>query len=105
MGNGQNAQALLGKILRIDVNGSSGGRAYAIPPDNPFATGGGAPEIFAYGFRIPVAPRLIPSPERLFAGDGGQDSFEEVDIVQKGANYGWNVMEGLTVSRRPRAAT
>jgi glucose/arabinose dehydrogenase len=94
LGNGQNTQALLGKILRIDVNGSSGGRAYAIPPDNPFATGGGAPEIFAYGFRNPWRYSFDSATGTLYAGDVGQASFEEVDIVQKGANYGWNVMEG-----------
>ncbi len=94
MGNGQNLQALLGKILRIDVNGSSGGRPYAIPPDNPFATGGGAPEIFAYGFRNPWRFSFDSATGTLFAGDVGESSFEEVDIVQKGANYGWNIMEG-----------
>lgn len=94
LGNGQNLQTLLGKILRIDVNATSAGRAYAIPPDNPFATGGGAPEIFAYGFRNPWRFSFDSATGTLFAGDVGQDSFEEVDIVQKGANYGWNIMEG-----------
>ena len=94
MGNGQNLQALLGKILRIDVNGSSGGRPYAIPPDNPFAAGGGAAEIFAYGFRNPWRFSFDSATGTLYAGDVGQASFEEVDIVQKGANYGWNIMEG-----------
>jgi glucose/arabinose dehydrogenase len=94
MGNGQNLQPLLGKILRIDVNGSSGGRAYAIPADNPFATGGGAPEILAYGFRNPWRFSFDSVAGTLFAGDVGQDSFEEVDIVQKGGNYGWNIVEG-----------
>jgi glucose/arabinose dehydrogenase len=94
LGNGQNRQVLLGKILRIDVSSSSGGRQYAIPADNPFANGGGAPEIFAYGFRNPWRFSFDSATGTLFAGDVGQDSFEEVDIVQKGANYGWNVMEG-----------
>ncbi|MBZ5629452.1 MAG: PQQ-dependent sugar dehydrogenase [Acidobacteriia bacterium] len=94
LGNGQNTQTLLGKILRIDVNAATAGRAYAIPPDNPFAAGGGAPEIFAYGFRNPWRFSFDSATGTLFAGDVGQDSFEEVDIVQKGANYGWNIMEG-----------
>ena len=94
LGNAQNVQVLLGKILRIDVNGSSGGRPYAIPPDNPFAAAGGAPEIFAFGFRNPWRFSFDSATGTLFAGDVGQSSFEEVDIVQKGANYGWNVMEG-----------
>ena len=93
-GNGQNTQVLLGKILRIDVNSSSGGRQYAIPPENPFANGGGAPEVFAYGFRNPWRFSFDSATGTLFAGDVGESSFEEVDIVQKGANYGWNVMEG-----------
>jgi glucose/arabinose dehydrogenase len=94
LGNGQNTQALLGKILRIDVNSSTGGRPYGIPADNPFANSGGAPEVFAYGFRNPWRFSFDTTNGTLFAGDVGQDSFEEVDSVQKGLNYGWNVMEG-----------
>ena len=94
-GNGQNVNTLLGKILRIDVDHTSAGRRYAIPGDNPFASGGGSPEIWAYGFRNPWRFSFDPSSSRLFVGDVGQDKFEEVDIVQKGANYGWNTMEGL----------
>jgi glucose/arabinose dehydrogenase len=94
LGNGQNKQALLGKILRVDVNSSTGGLPYGIPADNPFANSGGAPEVFAYGFRNPWRFSFDTAGGTLFAGDVGQDSFEEVDIVQKGLNYGWNTMEG-----------
>jgi glucose/arabinose dehydrogenase len=101
MGNGQNLQTLLGKILRIDVNSASSGRAYAIPSDNPFAAGGGLPEIFAYGFRNPWRFSFDSANGTLFVGDVGQASFEEVDIVQKGGNYGWNVMEGSHCFKPP----
>ncbi|HKV94238.1 MAG TPA: PQQ-dependent sugar dehydrogenase [Candidatus Angelobacter sp.] len=92
-GHGQNTQILLGKIMRIDVNSISPGKQYAIPPDNPFVAGGGLPEIYAFGFRNPWRFSFDPN-GRLFVADVGQDSFEEVDIVQKGGNYGWNIMEG-----------
>lgn len=94
-GNGQNTQTLLGKMMRIDVNNTSPGLQYAIPPDNPFVAGGGMPEIYAFGFRNPWRFSFDRATGRLFAGDVGQDNFEEVDIVQKGGNYGWNVMEGM----------
>ena len=94
LGNGQNTQVLLGKMLRIDVDHTSTGKQYAIPPDNPFASAGGLPEIWAYGFRNPWRFSFDPATSRLFVADVGQDAFEEVDIVTKGANYGWNVMEG-----------
>jgi glucose/arabinose dehydrogenase len=94
LGHGQNTQILLGKMMRIDVNSTSPGKQYAIPPDNPFVAGGGLPEIYAFGFRNPWRFSFDRPTGRLFVADVGQDSFEEVDIVQKGGNYGWNIMEG-----------
>lgn len=93
--NGQDLQVLLGKILRIDVDGSfAPGKQYAIPADNPFAAGGGLPEIWAYGFRNPWRFSFDRGTGRLFAGDVGPSSFEEVDLIVGGGNFGWNIMEG-----------
>jgi len=94
-GNGQSLTTLLGKMLRIDVDHTSTGRQYAIPIDNPFAGGGGLPEIWAYGFRNPWRFSFDVSTNRLIVGDVGQEHFEEVDIVERGGNFGWNTMEGL----------
>jgi glucose/arabinose dehydrogenase len=94
-GNGQNTQTLLGKMMRIDVNTTSPGLQYGIPSDNPFVGGGGLPEIYAVGFRNPWRFSFDRPTGRLLVGDVGQDKFEEVDIVQKGGNYGWNTMEGM----------
>jgi len=90
-GNGQNKATLLGSILRIDV---SQGSSYTSPPDNPFAKGGGRPEIFAWGLRNPWKFSFAPD-GKLWVGDVGQNRFEEVHIVEKGKNYGWNTMEGM----------
>ena len=91
-GNGQNTSILLGKILRIDVNNASA--AYGIPADNPFVgVAGFRPEIWAFGFRNPW--RISFDDEgRLFVSDAGQNLWEEVDVVNKGGNYGWNIREG-----------
>jgi glucose/arabinose dehydrogenase len=94
-GHGQNTQTLLGKLIRIDVNAAGPGLQYGIPPDNPFVAGGGLPEIWAFGFRNPWRFSFDRPSGRLFLADVGQDMFEEVDMVQKGGNYGWNIMEGL----------
>ena len=94
-GHGQDTNILLGKMMRIDVNSTSPGLPYAIPADNPFVNGGGLPEIFATGFRNPWRFSFDVSTRRLFVADVGQDKFEEIDIVQKGGNYGWNIMEGM----------
>jgi glucose/arabinose dehydrogenase len=89
----QNPQELLGKILRIDVDG--GGQPYGIPADNPFASGGqGRPEIYALGFRNPWRFSFDRRTGQLYAGDVGQTAFEEIDVVRRGANYGWRIMEG-----------
>src|SRR5438067_809363 len=94
-GNGQNLQTLLGKMLRIDVDHTSPGLPYAIPSDNPFLNGTDRGEIWAYGFRNPWRFSFDPADGRLFVGDVGQDKYEEIDIAQKGGNFGWNIMEGL----------
>lgn len=91
--NGQNTQTLLGKMMRINVDATSPGLQYSIPPDNPFVGGGGLPEIYAVGFRNPYRFSFDQPTSRLFVGDVGQESFEEIDIVQKGGNYGWSIME------------
>lgn len=95
-GNGQNRSVLLGKILRIDVDNASEGMNYGIPVDNPFVgnTLGYREEIHAYGLRNPWRFSFDPSTTRLWAADVGQNRVEEIDIVEKGENYGWNIMEG-----------
>jgi glucose/arabinose dehydrogenase len=94
--NGQNLNALLGKILRIDIDAlPAAGKNYAIPSDNPFAAGGGAPEIYASGFRNPWRWSFDRDTGRLWLGDVGQSAWEEVDIVTRGGNYGWRVCEGV----------
>jgi glucose/arabinose dehydrogenase len=95
LGNAQNLRTLLGKMLRIDVDHTSGALPYAIPADNPFVAGAGLPEIWAYGLRNPFRFSFDTATGRLFAGDDGENLFEEIDILQKGGNFGWNVMEGL----------
>jgi glucose/arabinose dehydrogenase len=91
-GNGQNLATLLGKLLRIDIDS---GTPYVIPPDNPFVNDPPAlGEIWAYGLRNPWRFSFDRVTHRLFAGDVGQDNYEEVDIITKGRNYGWNIMEG-----------
>jgi glucose/arabinose dehydrogenase len=95
-GNGQNLGVLLGKVLRIDVNGEP----YAVPPDNPFKGQPNArPEIWAYGLRNPWRFSFDRKTGDLYIADVGQDTYEEVDFQpvgsQGGVNYGWSLMEGL----------
>jgi len=104
LGNGQNLQTILGNILRIaplspdltpysrhpvSVNG-----AYRIPWDNYFVGIDGIDEIYAYGFRNPYRFSFDKLSGMLIVGDVGQDNVEEIDIVRKGRNYGWNIKEG-----------
>jgi glucose/arabinose dehydrogenase len=107
-GNGQNRLTLLGKILRIDVDGTPAPiRGYAIPQDNPYAAGGiapgeGLPEIWAYGFRNPWRFSFDPDAGDLYIGDVGQGAWEEIDRQpadsRGGENYGWDLFEGTHCS-------
>ncbi len=101
--NGQSLNILLGKILRIDVDNPSGTNAYGIPPGNPFAgnTSGFREEIYAYGLRNPWRFSFDPETGWLWVADVGQERYEEIDIVEKGKNYGWNIMEGLHCFKPP----
>lgn len=95
---GQNVNSLLGAMLRIDVDGvPAAGKNYAIPGDNPFAGGGGAPEIYAWGLRNPWRWSFDRATGRMWLGDVGQGAWEEVDIIERGGNYGWNLCEGAHV--------
>ncbi|NXV16156.1 HIPL1 protein, partial [Cepphus grylle] len=103
-GNAQNKSTLLGKVLRIDVNNNDRGPLYRIPPDNPFLNDPKArPEVYAYGVRNMWRcsfdrgePQTKEGKGRLFCGDVGQNKYEEIDIVEKGKNYGWRAREGFS---------
>lgn len=95
LGNAQNTNTLLGKLLRIDFSEAGG---YGIPADNPYAGGGGAPEVWVYGLRNPWRFSFDRLTGDLFIGDVGQGSWEEIDYLPAGspggANFGWNYREG-----------
>jgi len=104
-GNGQNPDTLLGKILRIEVEGDP----YAIPPDNPFVDGGGAPEALLIGLRNPWRFSFDRATGLLWIGDVGQNAAEEIDrvdpVADAGANFGWNVMEASQCFAQSNCAT
>jgi hypothetical protein len=103
-GNGQSKNTVLGKILRIDplapalTPGSSDAVSvngkYRVPATNPFVGAAGLDEIFAFGFRNPFRFSFDPGPDDLIVGDVGQNFVEEIDIVERGQNFGWNRKEG-----------
>ena len=96
-GNGQNPDALLGKILRLDIDGATGDAGYAIPPDNPFVDRDGADEAWHLGLRNPWRVSFDRATGDLWIGDVGQGAWEEIDVARAGVgglNFGWNIMEG-----------
>lgn len=101
-GNGQDiTRNLLGSIIRIDVRNATKERPYTAPPDNPFASGAGGArkETWAYGLRNPWRFSFDRETGGMWAGDVGQNAREEIDLIEKGRNYGWNVMEGVSCYR------
>ena len=94
LNSGQDLETLLGAMLRVDVSEASEERPYAIPPDNPFVNEDARPEIWAYGLRNPWRFSFDRETGELWAGDVGQNNWEEVDLLRAGGNYGWNRMEG-----------
>ncbi|MGC3969297.1 MAG: PQQ-dependent sugar dehydrogenase [Pirellulales bacterium] len=103
-GNGQNLETLNGSILRIDVDNKDEGLAYAIPKDNPFVGWKSADpakpvnargEIWAYGIRNIWRLAFDRQDGTLWAADVGQDIWEEINIIERGGNYGWNMREGM----------
>lgn len=92
--NAQNPATLLSSLLRLDVDGDE---PYEVPPDNPFVNGGGAPEVWAYGFRNPWKFTIDPIDRLIYIGDVGHSEWEEIDVVSMdtggGSNFGWLPME------------
>src|SRR5690606_12185056 len=111
LGHAQNTQTLLGTLLRIDVGG---GTPYAIPADNPFAgnplcpadhtSSTSCPEIFAWGLRNPWRFSFDRESGALWLADVGQSAREEIDVIERGGNYGWNCREGRTAYSQPSPA-
>ncbi|MBX3423930.1 MAG: PQQ-dependent sugar dehydrogenase [Pirellulaceae bacterium] len=92
---GQDLSTLLGTILRIDVDHPRNGQNYSIPVDNPFVGNSSAkPEIYAYGLRNPWRIAFDRQTGRLWCGDVGQELWEEINVIEKGGNYGWSYREG-----------
>lgn len=105
---GQNLGVIPGKILRLDVDHTSPDKPYAIPSENPFVDRPGArPEIWAYGLRQPWKMSFDRSSGDLWAGNVGQDLWEQIYRIERGGNYGWSVLEGSHPFRpeRPRGPT
>lgn len=100
---GQDLSQLLGSILRIDVDKTDGDKPYSIPADNPFVGKSGAkPEVFAMGLRNPWRIAFDRETGALWCGDVGQELWEEVNIIEKGGNYGWSTREGsYAFGKRP----
>ena len=102
---GQDPTSLLGKVLRLDVDHPANGKPYGIPSDNPYANGGGAPEIYMIGVRNPWRWSFDRGTGDMWIGDVGQDTVEEVDRIragsQVGANLGWSMYEGSDCFHAP----
>ncbi|MFQ5979818.1 MAG: PQQ-dependent sugar dehydrogenase [Candidatus Heimdallarchaeota archaeon] len=98
LGHSQNRSTLLGSIIRIDVDNPANGKKYGIPADNPFVGNqeGFREEIWAYGLRNPWRFSFDPVTGWLWAADVGQNRIEEIDIIEGGKNYGWNIKEGTS---------
>lgn len=96
----QDPDSLLGKVLRIEV-GAGAAAPYGIPADNPFASGGGRGEIYALGLRNPWRFSFDRQTGDLWLGDVGQSQREEIDLVVRGGNYGWDVFEGNAAFENP----
>jgi glucose/arabinose dehydrogenase len=94
----QNLNSLLGKLLRIDVDAA---QPYVSPSDNPFVGVDGRDEIWAYGLRNPWRFSFDRANGRLFLADVGQSDLEEVDLITRGGNYGWRIMEGTNCYSPP----
>lgn len=93
--NAQNINALLGKILRLDIDHTDGAIQYAVPPDNPFVGVAGADEIYMFGMRNPYRFSFDrEGSHQMFVADVGQNVWEEIDIGQIGGNFGWRIWEG-----------
>lgn len=96
LNSGQNLRVLLGKILRIDVDNPDAGMEYGIPETNPFAGNSHyRQEIYAWGLRNPWRFSFDSETGTLWCADVGQNLWEEIDIIEKGGNYGWRIMEGF----------